>query len=46
MEGWKEEKQKREGGEARREEGSVFSGDTGIIFIGINTGSLNQSKST
>lgn len=46
MEGWKEEKQKREGGEARREEGSVFSGDTGVIFIGINTGSLNQSKST
>lgn len=44
MEGWKEEEQRREGGEARTEGGSLFSSDTGVMFLGINTGSLYQCK--
>lgn len=44
MEGWKEEEQKREGGEARTEGGNLFSSDTGVMFLGVNARSLYQSK--
>lgn len=43
MGGWKDEEQRREV-EARTEGGSLFSSDTGVMFLGINTRSLYQCK--